>query len=137
VLERWSIAIVVTLAAVGAALLGIFLPEPEKLPAAALGSSWVLYVLRALAIFYGFLLLFVPVFRSIKGQLPIELSFRGARYEETQATSTALKGHEDRLVALERGVPETALLLKDAVRRIEELEARATAQQQSAREGAS
>jgi hypothetical protein len=64
----------------------------------------------------------VPVIRALKGQLPIELSLRGARYEETQATAAALKSLEARVVQLEQRVPASATLVKDAVERVAALE---------------
>ena len=42
---------------------------------------------RTLIFFYSFLLLFVPLVRSLEGHLPIELTARGARWQETAATS--------------------------------------------------
>ena len=57
---------------------------PDKLPGAALGSRWVPYGLWVLKIFYGFLLLFLPLVRALKGQLPIELSLRGPSSRESR-----------------------------------------------------
>ena len=42
---------------------------------------------RALILFYSFLLLFVPLVRGLEGHLPIELTARGARWQETAAAS--------------------------------------------------
>src|SRR5919197_1012394 len=86
--ERWAIRIVVPAALLCAAFAAILLPHAQPLPAVALGSRWILYALRALALFYGFLLLFVPLVRSLRGLLPIELSMRGARWEETGGAAT-------------------------------------------------
>jgi hypothetical protein len=85
--ERWAIRIAVPAAFVAAALAAILLPHTQPLPAVALGSRWILYALRALALFYGFLLVFVPLVRGIRGVLPIELSLRGARWQETDSRS--------------------------------------------------
>lgn len=65
--------------AVAAIALGIALPAPDDLPSLALGSREVLWLERTLVLFYGFLLLFVPILRALQGELPIELSARGAR----------------------------------------------------------
>jgi hypothetical protein len=52
--------------AAGAAAIavGIALPAPHDLPALALGNRELLWVERTLVLFYGFLLLFVPVARA-------------------------------------------------------------------------
>lgn len=67
--------------------LGIFLPATHDLPALALGNRELLWAERSLLFFYGFLLLFVPLVRALHGELPIELSTRGARYAETSETA--------------------------------------------------
>jgi hypothetical protein len=55
-------------------------------------------MLQALAIFYAFLLFFVPLVRAARGELPIELSFRGARWEAAPAGT--VKALEERLASL-------------------------------------
>jgi hypothetical protein len=90
---------------------GIFLPHEGRVPGVALGTTWLLYALRALAIFYGLLLLFVPLLRALKGGLPVELSMRGARYEES---ATALKTVEQltlRVAAAEVRMEEVGTLV--------------------------
>lgn len=79
---RNAIRIVVPAAAVAAIAVGIALPVGHKLPSVALGSQELLWLERALVLFYGFLLLFVPILRALEGVLPIELSARGARYAD-------------------------------------------------------
>lgn len=124
--ETRAVRLVVPLAAVGAVLVASLLGTPRHLPAAALGSRYVLYGVRALALFYGLLLLLVPVMRSLRGQLPIELSFRGARYEEAAATSDALKDLDRRfdayVAAQEHVAAELTASLRAAVHRIRVLE---------------
>jgi len=66
---------------------GIGLPVPRELPGVALGSTELLRVERSLAFFYAFLLVLVPLARGLQGQLPIELSTRGARWQESTAAS--------------------------------------------------
>jgi hypothetical protein len=89
--ERVAVRVLVPLALVASIVISlILLTLPSKLPGAALGSSWLLRSLWVLTIFYGFLLLLLPLVRSLRGQLPIELSLQGPRYEET--TAAAAKG---------------------------------------------
>lgn len=71
----------------------------------ALGSRELLWLERSLVFFYGFLLLFVPLVRALGGELPIELTARGARYAE--ASEAALAQLEERLTEAERLLDET------------------------------
>jgi hypothetical protein len=87
----------VTVAFVVAVVAGPLLPRSGSLPGAALGTTWLLYGLRTLAIFYGLLLLVIPLIRALRGELPIELSFRGARWE---ADASAVNDLEERLSTL-------------------------------------
>jgi hypothetical protein len=82
-------------AGAAAIVIGIALPTAHDLPALVLGNRELLWLERALLLFYGFLLLFVPVVRALQGELPIELSTRGARYAE--ASDDAVKALRDRL----------------------------------------
>src|SRR6266511_2056133 len=86
-LESVGVRVIVPLALLASLVIAALLSVPQKLPSAAMGSRWVLYGLWSLAIFYGFLLLFLPLVRALRGQLPIELSLRGPRYEEMAATA--------------------------------------------------
>jgi len=113
--ERWLIRIAVPLSLAAAMAISLSMTTPKPLPAAALGSRWILVALRTLALFYGFLLIFVPIVRSFRGDLPIELSLRGARYEEADATSDALDALADRVISLEERTEELTELLADAV----------------------
>ena len=96
---RRSIRIAVPAAAFAALVLGIALPSPHSLPGPALGSHELLWLERTLLFFYGFLLLFLPVVRALEGELPVELSTRGARYAE--ASDDAIEALADRLGAAE------------------------------------
>ena len=117
--ERWAIRIVVPAALLCTAFAAILLPHAQPLPAVALGSRWILYALRTLALFYGFLLLFVPLVRALRGLLPIELSMRGARWEETGGSATvALDALDERLSVLERQTIELSKRLDGAVERM-------------------
>jgi uncharacterized coiled-coil protein SlyX len=121
--ERVAVRVIVPLALLVAFAIAASLAVPHKLPGAALGSRWVLYGLWVLAIFYGFLLLFLPLVRALRGQLPIELSLRGPRYEEAAATtSVALKELNAELANQKALVTQLALSLEAAVERIGVLE---------------
>jgi hypothetical protein len=121
--ERRAVRIIVPVALIAALVIAATLAVPDKLPGAALGSRWVLYGLWVLAIFYGFLLMFLPLVRGLRGQLPIELSLRGPRYEEAAATaSVALKELNAELANQKALVTQLALSLEAAVERIGVLE---------------
>ncbi len=90
--------------ALTALALGILLPANHDLPAVALGNRELLWAERSLIFFYGFLLLFMPLLRALQGELPIELSARGARYAET--SQTAVEELRTRLTVIESLVDE-------------------------------
>jgi len=92
---RNGIRIGIPTAGAAAIVIGIALPTSHDLPALALGNRELLWLERTLVLFYGFLLLFVPVVRALQGELPIELSTRGARYAE--ASDDAVEGLGERL----------------------------------------
>lgn len=117
---RWTVPLLL----LGALVAGIGLPTPETLPAVALGTRWVLYAERATLLFYGSLLLLVPLVRAMRGQLPIELSLRGARYEEAKAFERALVALDDRLDKLEASDSDSSALVVGLARRLEEVEGR-------------
>jgi hypothetical protein len=55
----------------------------SEIPSFAFGSHVVLAVQVALLLFYGAMLLLVPLMRALfDGDLPVELSLRGARWKE-------------------------------------------------------
>jgi hypothetical protein len=94
---RLAVPAAVTTAFVAAIVAGPLLPRSGGLPSAALGTTWLLYGLRTVAIFYGLLLLVIPLIRALRGELPIELSMRGARYAETGSTATAVDELRERV----------------------------------------
>lgn len=58
-------------------------PAPSDLPAIALGQVAVYRVEILLALVYGGLLLLTPFFQGVlHGRLPIEISHRGAKWQE-------------------------------------------------------
>ena len=75
---------VLVAAALGTALLTcITVSVPEDLPAIAAGQPGLYRLEVALLVFYGWLLLATPVVSGLaRGQLPIEVSTRGARFAE-------------------------------------------------------
>ena len=70
--------------------------------------------------FYGFLLLFVPLVRALEGELPIELSTRGARYAE--ASDAAVEELKARLSETERVLDETVEVVDEMAEQVSELE---------------
>jgi hypothetical protein len=83
---------------------GIELDWTGQLPSVALGTRYVLYAERTVALFYVFLLLFVPLVRAIGGQLPSELSAKGAKWERSVAlTEEALRAIAEEVDRLSPG----------------------------------
>jgi hypothetical protein len=121
-LNRWSVPVVVGAAFAAAVMGGIFLPRTGGLPGPALGTKWLLYALRALVIFYGLLLLLIPLIRALRGELPVELSTRGARYEETGATSKAIDDLVAKIAAMEIRLDGVAELTAASIERLAALE---------------
>jgi hypothetical protein len=101
----------------GAATVSLNASKPD-IPSFAFGSHVVLAVQVALVLFYGALLLLVPLVRALDGDLPIELSLRGARWEE------GVSEVSDELVARQRSAEERALRedleIKAVLRSLEE-----------------
>ena len=80
----WLVGALLALSIVAAWAINI----PEKLPGVALGQPFLYRVQIGLAVFYAGLLLLTPVFRGIiEGQLPVEVSARGAKFAEDVAGS--------------------------------------------------
>jgi len=124
VIGRHTIQSVIPLLVVIAAGLGLALPMPTSLPSVALGSGELLRIERSLAFLYAFLLVLVPLARGLQGQLPIELSARGARWQETAAASeAAIEVLDSRVdattIELER-VNTVLLAIDDRLTRLEE-----------------
>jgi hypothetical protein len=105
-------------AAIVALALGLALPTPHHLPSLALGTREVLWAERTLVFFYGFLLFLVPILKALGGELPIELSTRGARYAE--ASDTALEELKARLDEDEDLLDDTIQSLDTIATRLEE-----------------
>jgi hypothetical protein len=113
-----AIRIGIPAAAVAALALGLTLPTPHNLPSLALGSREVLWAERTLVFFYAFLLLLVPILKALGGELPIELSTRGARYAE--ASDTALEELKTRIDENEELLDDTIESLETIATRLQE-----------------
>lgn len=97
---RLGIPVLLVCAAVSAVLVSLHASKSE-VPDFAFGSHVVLAVQLALLFSYGALLLLVPLVRALAGgELPIELSMRGARFAEKLGESN--KTTVDRLVKFEK-----------------------------------
>ncbi len=84
--ERLAVRLVVPvllLASTAGALMVSVHTKKSAIPSLAFGSHVVLAIQVALLFFYGSLLLLVPLARAVfDGDLPVELSLRGARWKE-------------------------------------------------------
>jgi uncharacterized membrane protein len=76
---RWAVPLLLLASCAGATAVS---SQVTAVPSLALGSPIVLALQIALVFFYGSLLLLVPLVRALEGDLPIELSLRGARWSE-------------------------------------------------------
>jgi hypothetical protein len=76
---RWAIPILLVIACAGAALVS---GQAAGVPTVALGNHVVFALQLTLVFFYGSLLLLVPLVRALDGDLPIELSLKGARWTD-------------------------------------------------------
>jgi len=85
--ERAAVRIVVPFAFVSAALVGTFVAyRTDRPPGVALENHLIFGGELLLFGFYGILLVLVPLVRAIAGgELPIELTARGARFAEGAA----------------------------------------------------
>jgi hypothetical protein len=88
-IERTVVRMLVGAALCVTLLVSAFLPIPVDtagdpvLPAVAFGQASLYRLEIALLIFYAILLLATPAFSGlVRGRLPIEISVRGARFEE-------------------------------------------------------
>jgi hypothetical protein len=111
-----AIRIGIPAAALTSLLLGILLPTAGDLPAVALDSRELLWAERTLVFFYGFLLFFVPILRAVRGELPVELSTRGARYAE--ASQEAIEELKRRLTEAEDLLDETVEVVDEFAERV-------------------
>lgn len=81
-LVRLGTPVLLLVSCAGAVAVSLHTAKSE-IPSFAFGSPVVLAVQVTLVLFYGALLLLVPVLRALfNGELPVELSVRGARWTE-------------------------------------------------------
>ncbi len=111
--RRWLGPLVVILVVVSIAL-AILAGVPERLPAAALESSVVLYALRAVAIFAALFLALLVTYRGLLGELPNELSGRGVRYADRDAVDQLRSELSDAIARLQENQED----LRNAVAQI-------------------
>lgn len=79
---RWGVPVLLLGSCVGGTAVSSH-ENRSEIPTLAFGSHVVLALQVALVLFYGALLLLVPVVRALSdGDLPVELSLRGARWRE-------------------------------------------------------
>ncbi len=78
---RWGVLALLVASGAGAVIVSLN-SSMSDIPSFAFGSHVVLAVQVALVLFYGALLLLVPLVRALDGDLPVELSLRGARWTE-------------------------------------------------------
>jgi hypothetical protein len=96
--RKWVRALVLAAFLVAFAL-ALLVPEPKSLPGVFLGSDVLLKLWVFGVAFLGGLLVVTPLYRGVcLGTLPIEVSPRGARYEEIARSTYRI---EDRLKGLE------------------------------------
>ena len=100
-----AVAVVAAGAAMPAAM-----PVPARLPAIATGSTLLLYLERALAIFGVLVLALVFLYRAWHGQLPRRASERGAEWDDLASTTGA---------AVEGQVAELSQRVDDLQRAVE------------------
>jgi hypothetical protein len=109
---RFGTPLLLACSAVGAVLVSLHTAKAE-IPSFAFGSHVVLAVQLTLLFFYGALLLLVPLVRAAAdGELPIELSMRGARFAERELTDA----NEETFERLDAAEKSLATLSKEAAR---------------------
>jgi uncharacterized membrane protein len=112
---RWAVPLLLLASCAGATAVST---RATTVPALALGSHVVLALQLALLFFYGSLLLLVPLIRALDGDLPVELTLRGARWsEQIDGFGGEVLKRQD--VAEERG-DRNQLELAQEVRRLRE-----------------
>ena len=111
--SRWLGPLVVVLVVVSIAM-AILAGVPERLPAAALESTVILYALRAVAIFAALFLALLVIYRGLLGELPNELSGRGVRYADRDAVDQLRSELSDAIARLQENQED----LRNAVAQI-------------------
>jgi uncharacterized membrane protein len=96
---RWAVPLLLLASCAGATAVS---SQVTAVPSLALGSHVVLALQITLVFFYGSLLLLVPLVRALEGDLPVELTLRGARWSDGQRT--LIRRAMERIAALEEKV---------------------------------
>jgi hypothetical protein len=118
-LSRSWIRAMVLVIFLGALVLAIVLPRPEHVPGFFLGSTTLLRLGVFSGTFLGSLLIVTPLYRGVVlGTLPIEISPRGARYEDVAETTLRIK---DRLQELEEGQEKQLATGKEVASQVDDL----------------
>jgi hypothetical protein len=103
--ERAAVRIVVPFAFVSAGLVAAFVVHRTDRPPGVAFENHLIFGSELLLLgFYGMLLVLVPLVRAIAGgELPIELTARGARFSERMVEESAITNQEirERLGSLE------------------------------------
>jgi hypothetical protein len=103
--ERAAVRIVVPFAFVSASLVAVFIAHrTDRPPGVALENHLIFGSELLLLGFYGMLLVLVPLVRAVAGgELPIELTARGARFAERMVEESTITNQEirERLGSLE------------------------------------
>lgn len=113
-----GIALCVALAACAAA------PIPEDLPAVAFRQTGLYRLEVALFVFYCGLLLITPAFSGlIHGRLPVEISVRGAKFEEkadysVEATEARIEELDQRVTDLADGLTAASIEINQLQRTV-------------------
>jgi hypothetical protein len=119
--ERAAVRIVVPFAFVSAALVATFVAyRTDRPPGVAFENHLIFGGELLLLGFYGMLLVLVPLVRAIGGgELPIELTARGARFAETVVEESVATNQEivERLESLEEAMADQEVEAEVRVRR--------------------
>lgn len=124
-----SLVMVIIIVAVSAS---IWTPIPADasgspaLPGPAFGQAGLYRLEMALLVFYGGLLLITPAFSGlIRGQLPIEISTRGARFsQETDQSAEAAKAAIENLEQTADSLTEGLAAMHIEIGRLKETSSR-------------
>lgn len=105
-------AALVILGVIGAVIASTATGQPsDPLPGVALGSEPLLIVERAVAFFAAWMLLVVVVAQALKGRLPTEISGRGVRYADADASAATKKSAEEGVRRLDMEIQQLHLAL--------------------------
>ena len=115
----------VAVAFVAATAATVALEVPDSLPAITFHTELVFVAERGLVLFYIALLAMLPLVRSVsRGEMPIEVSTRGARYqEEARESGTGVDEMITTLVEYARSEHDNLEFQREIDQRLDALEA--------------